>query len=85
MDVNDKDRLKHYCPKTFVDNDGPNGFEPGEWREDSNSINGLTSIRNLGNSNNCGADEKLVREQFTEYFNNEGAVDWQWDIENKSK
>ena len=68
MDVNDKDRLKHYCPKTFVDNDGPNGFEPGEWREDSNSINGLTSIRNLGNSNNYGADyfadAKLVREHY---------------------
>ena len=31
-------------------------------------------------SNNYSLCAGLVREQYKEYFNNEGAVDWQWDI-----
>ena len=76
MDSNEADGSNHYCPQTFTDQDGPNGFNPGEWRQDSNNINGLlTEIRNVGATNNYGEDAKWVREQFTHYFSNEGAVD----------
>lgn len=85
MDSNGADGSNHYCPQAFTDQDGPNGFKPGEWRQDANNINGLKEIRNLGTSNNYGEDAKWVREQFTDYFNNEGAVDWQWHLVRRSK
>ena len=50
-----------------------------------NNINGLTEIRNVGASNTYGGDAKLVRQQFTDYFNNERAVDWQWQIVHRSR
>ena len=85
MDSNGADGSNHYCPQTFTDQDGPNGFTPGEWRQDTNNINGLTEIRSVGASNNYGEDAKWVREQFTHHFNNEGAVDWQWHVVRRSK
>ena len=28
----------NYCPTNFVDQDGPNGLVPGEWRRDGDDI-----------------------------------------------
>ena len=69
MVENEKDRSKLYCPQTFVDQDGPNGLEPGNWRQETNDANGLNSIRNLGASNNYGEDAKWVREEFLDFAN----------------
>ena len=66
-----------YCPENFVDNEGPNGIQIGEWRQDASSINGLASIANFGTSNNYSENAKWVSDEFKEYFNDEGAVDWQ--------
>lgn len=37
-------------------------------------MKGVQEIRNLRHSDNCGAYAKCVQAQFTEYVNNEGAV-----------
>lgn len=85
MTINETDRESHYCPSTFVEQDGPNGLHLGEWRQDANIMNGIASIQNVGASRNYGEEAKWVREQFEHYFNNEGAVDWQWDKIGKAK
>ena len=73
-----------YCPHSYVDRDSPAGVIPGDWRQDARSINGITHIESLRSSNNYGVDARLVREEFKNYFNNEGAVSWQWDIVRKT-
>ena len=73
-----------YCPHSYVDRDSPAGVIPGDWRQDARSINGITHIESLGSSNNYGVDARLVREEFKNYLNNEGAVSWQWDIVRKT-
>ncbi|XP_046855143.1 uncharacterized protein LOC124448176 [Xenia sp. Carnegie-2017] len=85
--INEDDDSNLYCPPSFVDQDGQMGneFKPGEWRQDVNCMNGLGDITDVGVSNNYGAEAKWVREQFADYFNNEGAVDWQWHIVRCSK
>ena len=85
MHTNSVDGSHVYCLQTVVDQDGSEGLRPGEWRQDVNNINGLTEIRNGGASNTYGEDAKVVRQQFTTYFNNEGAVDWQWQIVHRSR
>ena len=84
MDANRDDGSHYYCPQEFTDQDGPNGIRPGEWRQETNNIIGLTEIRNVGASNTYGEDAKLVREQFMHFFNNEGAIDWQWHVVHRS-
>ncbi|XP_046862581.1 uncharacterized protein LOC124456087 [Xenia sp. Carnegie-2017] len=87
MSINEDDDSNLYCPPSFADQDGQMGneFNPGEWRQDANCMNGLGDITDVGASNNYGAEAKWVREQFANYFNNEGAVDWQWQIVRCSK
>ena len=85
MHTNSVDGSHVYCPQTFVDQDGPEGLRPGEWRQDINNINGLTEIRNVGASNTYGEDAKLVCQQFTNYCNNERDVYWQWQIVHRSR
>lgn len=76
--------LKHpessnnYVPPHLVDvEDEVTGcITPGMWRNDPSSSSWLTYNPNC--SNNYSADAKAIREEFTEYFNNEGAVHWQW-------
>ena len=78
MTVKETDQSSnHYCPNTFVDHEGPNGFCLGEWRQDTNDMNGITPTRGVGASRNYGKEAKWVREQFKVCFNNEGAVDCQ--------
>ena len=80
MTVKETDKRSHnYCPNTFVDQEGPNGLRPGEWRQDTQNMNGITSIQRVGVLRNYGDEAKWVREQFKDYFSNEGAVDWQWN------
>ena len=85
MTVNENDRASHYCPNTFVDHEGPNGPCLGEWRQDIQNMNGINSIQNVGALRNYGMEAKWVREQFKDYFNNEGTVDWQLDKISKAK
>ena len=44
MSLNGADGSNHYCPQSFTNEEGPHGFKPGEWRKDTNRINGLSDI-----------------------------------------
>lgn len=68
-----------YCPTGMVDTEiGEEHHEnPGMWRNDPNTcLQGLTRDRR-GNASSLQG--RVVRDQFKEYFNNSGAVNWQWD------
>eukprot|EP00112_Aurelia_sp_Birch-Aquarium-sp1_P001674 Seg1181.5 transcript_id=Seg1181.5/GoldUCD/mRNA.D3Y31 product="Protein ANTAGONIST OF LIKE HETEROCHROMATIN PROTEIN 1" protein_id=Seg1181.5/GoldUCD/D3Y31 len=75
---------QNYCPPTYSDRDGPSGLQLGEWRLDEQNIHGLLPISNHA-SNNYSEDARMVRESYKEFFNNEGAVDWQWDRVNRTR
>ena len=66
----------NYCRTNFVDQDGPNGQVPGEWRRDNNDIKGLVNI-GRASSNNRSRNACQIRNEFKEYFCIEGATDWQ--------
>ena len=66
-----------YSPPTLVDREDPEMAEviPGSWREDIPT----DSFLNLqpSTSRNCSNEAKNMREEFTQWFNNEGDVSWQ--------
>ena len=69
----------NYCPLSYADRNTGEGFIPGEWRRDADNITGVQELSHIG-SNNYSKQAALIRDEFKSYFNNEGAVDWQWDI-----
>ena len=85
MNVKGTDGTNHYCPETFIDQEGPNCLRPRKWRQDINNKNGIVSIRDLRASNNYGEDAKWVQDQFKHYFSNKGAVKLQQDTVQKAK
>ena len=68
-----------YCPRNYIDQDSATGVTAGEWREKQSEISGLQPLKRVG-SNNYSMDASFVRQQFKEYFNSEGAVEWQWEL-----
>ena len=66
-----------YSPPTLVGREDPETAEviPGSWREDIPT----DSFLNLqpSTSRNCSNEAKNMREEFTQWFNNEGDVSWQ--------
>ena len=73
----------NYCPTNFVDQDGPNSMVSGEWKRDSDDITGLVNIKRAGSFNNHSRNACQIRNEFKEYFCNQGAIDWQWDMDNR--
>ena len=55
----------------------------GDWRQEQNHISGLKDVRRIG-FNNYLKNAKVIREKLKDFFVNELAVDWQWDIVNKA-
>ena len=74
---------KHYCPPTYPDRDVPNGLQLGEWRLDQQKTQALLPIGNNA-SNNYSEDARMVRDGYKNYFNNEGALEWQLDRVNRT-
>ena len=70
---------------SFVDHEGPHGMQPGEWRHEAQNMNGLVPVNCLGATNNYGESAKWVRDELKDYFNNEGAIDWQWDTIHRTR
>ena len=68
-----------YCPINYTYQERETGITPGEWRNEENDILGLQPLGRVG-SNNYSLDASLVRQGFKEYFNSEGAVNWQWEL-----
>ena len=66
-----------YSPPTLVDREDPETAQviPGSWRDDIPT----DSFLNLqpSTSRNCSNEAKNMREEFTQWFNNEGDVSWQ--------
>ena len=50
---------------------------PGLWRQDSASESFL-SLQLPSTGHNATTEAKRLREWFSEYFVNEGAIEWQW-------
>ncbi len=72
-----------YCPQTFIDRDGPNGPSLGERRRDKQDCANLLPMQMTG-SNNYSRNAASGRDRLKSYFNNEGAVDWQWGMVNST-
>ena len=66
-------RSNIYFSPGLVDREDRNGeFQPGSWRSDGDQLNELQHVR--GNTSQIAKD---VRNNFANYFVNEGAVEWQ--------
>ncbi|XP_048514947.1 protein ANTAGONIST OF LIKE HETEROCHROMATIN PROTEIN 1-like [Athalia rosae] len=69
-----------YCPPTFTDSISSNGqIAEGRWRVEAPGTEGLAELHRTG-SNRFSQNASVLRQTFTDYFNNEGAVDWQWAL-----
>ena len=73
----------NYCPQNFADRESRDGIVLGEWRKDSENITGIQDLDHLS-SNNYSKNAAYVRDELKHYFNEEGAVDWQWGIVNNN-
>ena len=68
-----------YMPLTLVDIDESNSFKPGFWRTVTENDCAFKDISNCGS--NMSAKQYIgIRNKFCYYFNNEGVVQWQNDI-----
>jgi hypothetical protein len=76
---NNSANAHRYCPINYTDQERGTGITSGEWRNEENDILGLQPLGQVG-SNNYSLDASLVRQGFKEYFNSEGAVNWQWEL-----
>ena len=69
---------KVYMPRDLVDNEDvtTGKITNGSWRVDepTESWYSLSSTK----ASNATHEAKAIREEFKEYFNNEGCVQWQW-------
>ena len=69
-----------YCPHGLLDTESRDGeLTNGLWRQDGTSESFLPlSVPVTGH--NATSDAKIIRDTFKDYFVNEGAVEWQWDM-----
>jgi len=70
-----------YVPPRVIDNVNLSTGEIvlGSWRDDGTPSKNLLPLAMLRYGNNPSNHAKRVRDELKEYFNCEGAVDWQWD------
>jgi len=73
-DLNGNEKVPYITPES-VDREDETSIIPGSWRADMQS--GMTDITRLGN-NFSTRQAVEIREKFLYYFNNDGAVDWQY-------
>ena len=74
-------RRNDYTPPGFVDFVNSQGeVVQGSWRSKKESSLGVFSSSIASQSGRKPPKAaKVIRETFTEYFMNEGSVEWQWD------
>ncbi|GAB1867628.1 Protein ALP1-like isoform X1 [Camponotus japonicus] len=73
-DLNGNEKVPYITPES-VDREDETSIIQGSWRADMQS--GMTDITRLGN-NFSTRQAVEIREKFLHYFNNDGAVDWQY-------
>jgi hypothetical protein len=71
-----QDNERVYCPPNLVDHYVNDQLIHGAWREEAGN-NQMQDISRVA-SNMFARDAYETRQQFMEYFNNEGSVPWQW-------
>ena len=72
---------KVYCPQSLTDRITSSGeVIPGDWRRNS-PTESFHSLQVPSTGHNATTDDKQIREAFTDYFFNEGAVQWQWNTD----
>ena len=79
MLIKSPNSMSVYRPRSLVDFEDENGnVTPGEWRNDviTDSFYPLQVPRT---GHNATKSAKSVRDDFKDYFVNEGAVEWQWN------
>ena len=79
MSLSTNENTYSYCPSGYADRETQEGFVPGEWRKDTESLTGIQDLTHTG-SNNYSKQAAAICDEFTRCFNSEGAVDWQWNI-----
>lgn len=69
---------KVYLPQSLLDREDTETGEiiEGSWRSD-NPTESWQSL-SITKANNPSKEAKLIREEFTDYFANEGCIPWQW-------
>lgn len=68
-----------YFPAGLIDSESEDGkLVPGLWRQDSASESFL-SLQVPSTGHNATTEAKRVREGYSDYFVNEGAIEWQWE------
>ena len=73
--LNQKSAKKVYCPENLVDTEDAEGnFVSGTWRNDGD-LAGLNAVGSRPPNS-----VKQIQCVFKEYFNNEGAVHWQYSV-----
>ena len=74
-------RKSIYTPPGLVDSFNADGqLVQGSWRsEQGNLLGGFSSSIRSQMGRKAPRSAKIVRETFTEYFMNEGSVEWQWE------
>ena len=69
-----------YCPHGLLDTESSDGeLTNGLWRQDGTSESFLP-LSLPGTGHNATSDDKMIRDTFKDYFVNEGAVEWQWNM-----
>lgn len=75
-EINAPASQRTYCPPDLVDREDDDGnIIPGLWRKDNYELPSISK----GSSNTYTRNANSIREQFKNYFNNKGAVEWQWE------
>ena len=77
MAENHNQYIYDYCPSSLFDHEGLNGFRSADLRREMNEMTGLVP------TNNFSRHAKQIRDSFKDYFNNEGAVECQWQTVNR--
>lgn len=74
-----KEHQKSYCPPKFADSEKDGVFIPGSWRKESAPFKTFHSVRGTGGNPSKG--QVFIREKLSQFFMDEGMVDWQWTHE----
>lgn len=71
----------HYCVANFADRtDRHDKVTTGVWRDNIPPTDAIRDYQFAG-PNNHSRRAAEIRDKFTEYFVNEGAVPWQWEVQ----
>lgn len=69
--------VNQYVPETMVDQDGPDDIIEGAWRKNVDGNSAFRDVTRCGTNSNS-RKATIIRDEFCDYFNGEGAIHWQF-------